>query len=339
MNMLNTKEDREKMLLEFADPRSLIPEDTKPLFDAWIRDTHITLAQDGYYYCTGTTRAPGTENAKRYNNGIELWRSPDLKEWEYLGMVWSFDRDGTWQNKWYLPQGNYQEASPEEGFRAVYAPEIQQINGNFYITASISWPAQNKEEESSYTCLLKSTTGKPEGPYVDACGGPLTRRIDSSLFIDDDGTVYYVWQDGRIARMKSDMSGFAEDPRRVIQQHFDPEPYCEGVTIFKHHGKYHMALAIWTMDEGDHVEYSVGSIPQKVSYDCVVASADNIYGPYSQRYTAITGGGHNTFFTAKDGTLYATMFGNPVNNSFAPFYAKPAIIPMRWEDGKVFPKK
>ena len=46
--MLNTKEDREKMLLEFADPRSLIPEDTKPLFDAWIRDTHITLAQDGY---------------------------------------------------------------------------------------------------------------------------------------------------------------------------------------------------------------------------------------------------------------------------------------------------
>ena len=63
--MLNTKEDREKMLLEFADPRSLIPEDTKPLFDAWIRDTHITLAQDGYYYCTGTTRAPGTENAKR----------------------------------------------------------------------------------------------------------------------------------------------------------------------------------------------------------------------------------------------------------------------------------
>ena len=60
--MLNTKEDREKMLLEFADPRSLIPEDTKPLFDAWIRDTHITLAQDGYYYCTGTTRprAPKT---------------------------------------------------------------------------------------------------------------------------------------------------------------------------------------------------------------------------------------------------------------------------------------
>lgn len=87
-------------------------------------------------------------------------------------MVWSFDRDGTWQNKWYLPQGNYQEASPEEGFRAVYAPEIQQINSNFYITASISWPAQNKEEESSYTCLLKSTTGKPEGPYVDAAAAP-----------------------------------------------------------------------------------------------------------------------------------------------------------------------
>lgn len=130
-----------------------------------------------------------------------------------------------------------------------------------------------------YTCLLKSTTGKPEGPYKDVCEKPMTTRIDSSLFVDDDGTVYYVWQDGRIARMKDDMTGFAEEPRRVIQQHFDPEPYCEGVFLFKHGGKYHMALAIWTMDEGDHIAYSVGSIPQKVSYDCVVASADNVYGP------------------------------------------------------------
>ena len=337
--MLNTKETREKMLLEFANPRSLIPEDVKPLFDAWIRDTHITLAQDGYYYCTGTTRAPGTENAKRYNDGIELWRSSNLKNWESLGMVWSFEKDGTWHNKWYAPQGNYVEVSPEEGFRSVYAPEIYQIKGELYSTASISWPKQTPEEEGSYTCLLKSTTGKPEGPYKDVCEKPMTTRIDSSLFVDDDGTVYYVWQDGRIARMKDDMTGFAEEPRRVIQQHFDPEPYCEGVFLFKHGGKYHMALAIWTMDEGDHIAYSVGSIPQKVSYDCVVASADNVYGPYGERYTAITGGGHNSFFTAKDGTFYATMFGNPVNNSFAPFYAKPAIIPMEWDGDRVFPKQ
>ena len=337
--MLNSKQDRERMLLEKTDPRSLIPENVKPLFDTWIRDTHIALAGDGYYYCTGTTRSEGQDNAFQFNDGIELWRSPDLKHWENLGLVWSFDRDGTWHNKWYARQGNYREVAPGEGFRAVYAPEIQYIKGNFYITMSINWPRQNKGEEGSVTCLLKSATGKPEGPYVDACGGPLTHRIDSSLFVDDNGTVYYVWQEGRIARMKEDMSGFAEDPRWIVQQHFDPEPYCEGVFIFKHGGKYHMALAIWTMDEGDYVGYTPGSVPQKVSYDCVIASADNVYGPYSERYTAITGGGHNSFFTAKDGTLYATMFGNPVNQSFAPFYAKPAIIPMEWDGDQVFPRR
>jgi beta-xylosidase len=301
ITMLNTKQDREKMLLKFADERSLIPSSVKPLFDEWIRDVHITLAEDGYYYCTGTTRAQGTENAKRYNEGIKLWRSSDLKNWEALGMVWSFEKDATWQNKWYSLNGNYVECSSDVGVRAIYAPEIYQIKGDFYITASLSWPRQRDGEESSHTFLLKSESGKAEGPYKDVGVGPMTWRIDSTLFVDDDGTVYYIWQDGRIAKMKDDMSGFAEDPQRVIQQHFSPEPYCEGVFMFKGKGKYHMALAIWTMDEGNDIGYTIGSIPQKVSYDCVIASADNIYGPYSERYTAITGGGHNSFFNSKDG--------------------------------------
>lgn len=331
--------ERKNKLLAFADAKSLIPDYVTPLFDTWIRDTHVTLAEDGFYYCTGTTRASGENSAFRCNDGIHLWKSPDLLDWEDMGLVWSFDKDGTWQNKWYEYLGNWKECEKGLGDRALYAPEIYQIKGNFYITASINWRPQTKGEEGSCTFLLKSTSGKAEGPYVDACNGPLTKRIDSSLFVDDDGSVYYVWQDGRIARMKEDMSGFAEDPRRVIQKHYSPEPYCEGVFIFKHEGKYHMALAIWVMDEGDYVGYTPGSKPQKLSYDCVIASADNIYGPYSERYTSITGGGHNSFFTAKDGTFYATMFGNPVNESYAPFYAKPAIIPMEWDGDRVYPRK
>ena len=35
-------------------------------------------------------------------------------------------------------------------------------------------------------------------------------EIDASLFEDDDGTVYYLWHSGKIARMKPDMSGLAE---------------------------------------------------------------------------------------------------------------------------------
>lgn len=40
--------------------------------------------------------------------------------------------------------------------------------------------------------LLKSTTGKPEGPYIKALEGDgrLPGSIDRSLFQDDDGKVY-----------------------------------------------------------------------------------------------------------------------------------------------------
>ena len=333
-------EKREKMLLDFADPRSMIPESVSPLFDYWIRDTHITLAHDGFYYLTGTTRAAGEEAAFRFNDGIHLWRSPDLSHWIDLGLVWSFDRDGTWENRWFRPMGGGKEcpSSDPDAHRALYAPEIYSINGDFYITASINWPRQEEGDPGSCTFLLKSISGKGEGPYADCHGGPLTKRIDSSLFQDDDGTVYYIWQDGNIARMKDDMTGFAEEPRKMIQHHFDPEPYCEGVSLFKYGGKYHLLLAIWTMDEGGKAGYFPGSKEQKLSYDCVIASSDNIYGPYSERYTAITGGGHNTIFRGKDGKIYATMFGNPVNESFAPFYARPAIMEMEYAGSRFYPK-
>lgn len=333
-------ENRKRMLLAAADPQSLIPATVKPLFNYWIRDTHITLCHDGYYYLTGTTRAEGEEAAFRFNDGIHLWRSGNLKDWEDLGLVWSFEKDGTWENRWmrFMGGGKPCSADDPEGHRALYAPEIYSINGDFYITASINWPKQDENDPASCTFLLKSISKKAEGPYIDCHGGPLTSRIDSTLFQDDDGSVYYIWQDGNIARMKDDMTGFAEEPRKIIQQHYDPEPYCEGVSIFKHGGRYHLLLAIWMMDEGK-AGYFPGCKEKKLSYDCVVASSDNIYGPYGERYTSITGGGHNTFFRSKEGKIYSTMFGNPVNESFAPFYARPAIMEMEYVDGRFYPKK
>ena len=49
----------------------------------------------------------------------------------------------------------------------------------------------------------------------------------------------------------------------------------------------------------------------RYSYDCVISVADNIYGPYGERYNAITGGGHNNLFQDRDGNWWATMFFNP----------------------------
>jgi hypothetical protein len=68
----------------------------KPIWDVHLRDTIINIGGDGLYYMTGSTG----DNIWDRNDGIELYRSPDLQHWDYLGLVWSFEKDATWQKKW-----------------------------------------------------------------------------------------------------------------------------------------------------------------------------------------------------------------------------------------------
>ena len=49
----------------------------------------------------------------------------------------------------------------------------------------------------------------------------------------------------------------------------------------------------------------------KDQYDAIVAVADKFEGPYSARYTAGVGAGHNNMFVDEDGTVWATFFRNP----------------------------
>jgi beta-xylosidase len=328
-----------------TDSLSRLPADLEPLIDVWMRDAYILKAPDGFYYLTGSTSVPGREPAQvwDYNDGIRLWRSPDLKNWMNLGLVWSFTEDATWQAEMQpVPPDDWEyhrrlaDGTPVDTVRrAIWAPEIHYLKGNYYITASINW-VHNPQVNGRYgTFLLKSSTGKPEGPYVDASPEPLTDWIDSSLFVDDDGSVYYLWLDGRIAKMKDDMSGFAGPPRRLLQKTFDPEPYIEGVFLFKRAGKYHLVQTFWSKRK----DGKIGYFPQGQNYDynCVAASSDNLYGPYSVRYTAIQGAGHNNVFQDHQGNWWSTYFGNPKNEAPLPFTTRPGIIPLRWVGDRFYP--
>jgi len=69
----------------------------QPLLDVPMIDPAITRGPDGFYYLTGTTgtkRPDGTVNFA-VNDGIRLWRSKDLRKWEYLGLVVTADKEGT----------------------------------------------------------------------------------------------------------------------------------------------------------------------------------------------------------------------------------------------------
>jgi beta-xylosidase len=342
-------------IVDTSNSKTQIPLKVQPLLDYWMRDTWIILGEDDYYYMTGTTVDPnrkftGQPHCWDWNDGVYLFRSKDLKNWEHLGLIWSIERDGTWQKypKIYSDYDNYPRKSVngdslDNFFRAVWAPEIHYIKKlkNWFIVACM-----NNSAVGPGSFILKSTTGKPEGPYVNITGNdtkPLFKEIDGSLFEDTDGSVYFVGHNHYIAKMKSDMSGLAEEIKTLKETPYSPEPYIEGAFIFKHDKKYHLVQAIWShkLLDGKYTYCPAKeSDKTRFSYDCVISTANDVHGPYSQRYTALTGGGHNNLFEDKNGQWWATIFFNPRGMQAKKFKVtcRPGIVPMKYVDGCFYPE-
>lgn len=277
----------------------------KPLMELHLRDTIIRLVNDTYYL-TGSTG----DNIWDRNDGVELWRSKDLQHWDYLGLVWSIDRDGTWQKEWHTDRNGHP-------MRDVWAPEIHFIHGKFYLALCMA---------SGGTSLLVSTTGKPEGPYVSPVkpDSPLTGGIDATLFQDDDGKVYFTWgRGGTIYQMKDDMSGFAGEGHRIAYEKpadgsWDKDEIAfEGASLFKHAGKY----------------YLTGAAFYKGRYSSVAAISDNIYGPYKQWHEAVPSGGGGNYFQDRAGIWHCTVFGNDEQVSWR---EKPGLVRIEFApDGRI----
>ena len=285
----------------------------EPLFDHAVRDPSVCVGPDGTYYLTGTTANNPSFNHDTtgwffVNEGIRVWKSKDLKDWEPLGLVWSLDEDATWAR----------EFKPRRGVkaRAVWAPEIFYLKGTFWLTYSMNYGGCG---------LLKSVSGKAEGPYVDVRPeGPITGQIDASLFQDDDGTIYFLYQNGKIARMSEDMTRLVEEPRMLKPANHEQVGF-EGAFMTKYRDKYILICA-------DYNEYEGGR-----TYDCMAAIADDVYGPFGDRFLAIPHAGHNMIFKTNEGQWMSTFFGEP-RDSKAVFYERPGILPIAFdEDGHFYP--
>lgn len=278
----------EEVILEKGAVGSL-----KPAAGFPIRDTHISVGPDGTYYMTGTSDEPHSNFWDR-NNQLHVWSSADLQDWQHVAKVWDLAENGTWENNIY--------ENP-----CLWAPEMIYLYGTFWITYSL---------KGGGTGLIKSVSGKAEGPYLDM-GRMTNTDIDSSLFLDEDGEVYFVWQDGKIARMKRDMTGFAEDPRKLLCSDGQRVGY-EGAFIVKHQGKYILGAAEWN-----------GDTRVDGTYDLMYAVADHLYGPYTPRRLAVPHGGHGTMFIDREGRLRSTFFGN---DRTAPFRTRPGIVLLQAEE-------
>ncbi len=212
------------------------------LADMPLRDASVCSGPDGTWYLTGTV-----EPFYGFNEGIKVWKSKDMLHWSDLGMVWKYG-----DSAWHKP---YLRAK-----MSLWAPEIHYLKGTFWLTYSM--PGYDGTAKTSGSGLLRSTSGKPEGPYIDV--HPRERmgdEIDASLFQDDGGKVYFLWHSGKIARMNDEMTGLAEPYHWIRTTGRDSNP--------AHHSG--LCSGIFGKDEFTHIGYEgVYLFKGRVSTTCLV---------------------------------------------------------------------
>ncbi|MFV0587939.1 glycoside hydrolase family 43 protein [Bacteroides reticulotermitis] len=237
-----------------------------------IADPYV-LVHEGKYYAYGTGATS--------NEGFPCFSSTDLKYWKREGQALSAaDSYGTW------------------GF---WAPEVYYIASQkkFYMFYSVE----------EHICVATSST--PTGPFRQEVKQPIwaEKSIDTSLFIDDDGTpyLYFVrFTDGNViwvAQMNADLKSIktetltqcvkAEEAWEILQG-----KVAEGPSVLKKNNTYYL---IYSANHYENKGYGVG-----------YATATSPKGPWTKSKTnpilqgdtstGLVGTGHGAPFQCPDGS-------------------------------------
>ncbi|MEU6455371.1 family 43 glycosylhydrolase [Streptomyces sp. NPDC047065] len=366
----------------FVLPLELRPRDEER-GTVWMRDTYVNCFDVGgrtVYVATGTTRVPGLDAAAPWNDGIFVWLAPSLRgPWRLAdttgirpgaekGKVWSPEFAGEnrpghtvvapWQEYW------HDDRFGKRG--QAWAPELHYFRGTWYIVACMG---DHSRKVGSFMLVSEGgvegpyrlVEGNREKPFGDSfIGGPAFiepgayHHIDGSLYSEGDDA-WLVLHNDLYARFWDDMEDIvpATDLPRFRQTPYSPEPYLEGAYVFKYRGRYYLVHAAWdrtSRDADGSTRYAYdppGTGRTQYQYDAVVAVSDRFEGPYSERWTAGVGAGHNNFFTDRRGDLWATFFRNPnfgywADPSRVDDAAVPGVVRLEWtgpRDGRLYVKR
>ena len=291
---------------------------TNPILAGFYPDPSICRVGDDFYLVTSTFA---------YFPGIPVFQSRDLVNWELTGHV--LDRA---------------EQMDTEGFglsRGIFAPAISHHDGVFYVTCTIVDGGGN----------FVAASEKPEGPYTNPVWLPEINGIDPSLYFDDDGKTYILFNsdapennplyDGhRTIRMfEFDLENLkvTGDEKILINGGTDisKKPiWIEGPHIYKRFGYYYLMAAEGGTAE-DHSE--------------VIFRSQNIDGPYEsyknnpiltqrhldpKREFPITCTGHADLVCTESGEWWAVFLGcrpyRPFEKGYYNLGRETFLAPVKW---------
>lgn len=240
------------------------------------------------YYLTGTTPNPGDKRelpdkyvANIVGQKVRIWKSPDLKNWEYIGEPYSLGNTYDALKNANIDVPELKEDTP------LWAPEIHWTGKNWLLVHCPRY----------ISTFAISKTNELNGQWSNPSPKDFIGRHDGSLFKDDNNKWYYTFQNAYVAPIKSDFSGLEKEPVYIGPS--DRKIGHEGATIIKIKNKYVLFGTGWSVGKG-----------RKGSYNLYYCTADSIYGPYSKRRFAGRFMGHGTPFMDKNGKWWCTAFYN-----------------------------
>ncbi len=299
-----------------------INEYSNPILQGFYPDPSICKAGDTYYLVNSTFA---------YFPGIPIFKSNDLVNWEQIGNV--LDRP---------EQLDLDSLGVSQG---VFAPAIRFNKGIYYVTCTIVGGKNN----------FFVTATNPEGPWSNPIWLPEVEGIDPSLFFDDNGKVYIIYNSDapdknplyeghrtiKIYEIDVEIGKVIGEPIILVNggADFAKKPiWIEGPHIYKKNNFYYLLAAEGGTAE-DHSE--------------VVFRSENVEGPYvgyennpilSQRHLSedrpnpITSVGHADIIEDANGNWWGVFLGcRPYDDNHYNTGRETFMAPVKWvNDWPVF---
>ena len=211
---------------------------------------HI-LAHEGYYYLYGEDRRAGLK--------VSVYRSRDLREWEYRGTALSIDSPVVGHP---LTRNDRRLRNPQEQpgktWNLGVTIERPKVLYNARTGKFVMW--MHFEDGNNYRCAHAAVAScdRPDGEFVyhgsfRPCG-EMSR--DCTLFQDDDGRAYFISAsrdnaDLHIYRLSADYLSID-----VMIGSYFPQQYREAPALFKRNGVYFLISSECTGWEPNQGRYS-----------------------------------------------------------------------------------
>lgn len=222
-----------------------------PLFDRrlFVPDGEAHVMPDGRLYVYGSLDRSG---AAAYCSGqyhVLSTDDPQLEHWVDHGV--SFEASPQCLGPLYQPD------------TVLYAPDALYRNGRYYLYYCTSTGAEGVAEAAS-----------PAGPFGGSrpVTGASGTGIDPAVFMDDDGSVYYLWGQFRLhgARLKEDMCSIDEATHVPELLTEEEHGFHEGASLRKRNGKYYLLYTSTRRGSARCLAYAMADHPLGPYHECGV---------------------------------------------------------------------